>query len=229
MKKLAVVALLAVFCFGATIMANAAVIGHLRLTDGTNSVTIDTNGACSSTGSATCIGTITVAGDAITFNGVIGNFNLNASTGTINNVQPPSIDLNSVNRSSTLGGTINVLWSVTGLTGSGGAYNSSIGGTTNGTVAYKAYFDNSDTAFGIASLLSSFTSAGTPFANGQGGTFSTDGSYSLTQVATVTHAAGTNQISSFDANLSIPEPASMSILGAGLIGLAGLFRRRLAK
>ncbi|HWR17290.1 MAG TPA: PEP-CTERM sorting domain-containing protein [Terriglobales bacterium] len=222
------VILLAVLVLGAT-LASASTIGTLGLQVGSDWITLTTTGTCAdSQAGAICAGfTKTSNTNQVTLNGSLGVWTVNVSTGLIVSTVPPEIDLNSVNLSSGAG-TILIGWTVTGFTGSGGNAHSAIGGTTGGTVEYQAYYDNSDTAFGYANTIGALlTFNTTPFAGATNGMIAGDGSYSLTQLVQITHAGA--GVTSYDAHLSIPEPASMTILGAGMIGLAGLFRRKLVK
>ena len=105
---------------------------------------------------------------------------------------------------------------------------SSIGGTTDGEVTYQTYVDDSNALNGQAVQvgdLGPFTTLA--FSGLDTGSATVSTPFSMTQVINVSHdRAGRTDITTGDANLRVPVPATLGLLGVGLIGLGWLGRRR---
>lgn len=99
----------------------------------------------------------------IEFIGAVGVFDVNVTTGISKPVSGtanlPILNLNSVNVSSTAGGTLAIRLTDTDFTGPlGPGVSSSLdfGGTTNGTAALDAFLDNTNAQFGTGIPVGSF-------------------------------------------------------------------------
>ena len=168
----------------------------------------------------------------VTFMGTLGNFSVNVTTGLtkpeIGSADWPYLDLNSVNVSQGTG-TLTIMWTDTGFTNASaiGAFESRIGGTTDGTLSFQAYLDTSNAEFGMTTPLSDLG----PFIDGAfsdeylwSGSFD-EQPYSITLVATIIHD-GAVQVTSFDASVkAVPIPATLLLFGSGLFGLVGIRRK----
>jgi hypothetical protein len=179
-------------------VAPAYAVPQLRLSDGVHTVT--------ATGS----------GGVVTFAGSVGVFTVNVTTGishTITNLDLNSIDL------STGPGHLTIQLTDTGFT-SLGAGKMAIGGTSTGSVTYKAYFDTGNTPFATTSLIGTITGGGVPFAGATQGQGPGTGPYSLTEEVTITHN-GDGGLTSFNADLHVPEPSSSLLLGMSFMSLFG--------
>src|SRR3972149_5103314 len=129
----------------------------------------------------------------------------------------------------TTGGTLNVAITQTGLgplpTGSS-SLRTSVGGVTSGTVSFNTYYDISDLAFGTGTLAGSLGPYGPGAFSGVTGAPITTGAnlYSITANASITQAGAGS--TSFNDEVSVPEPSTLLLLGGGLVGIGIWFRRK---
>ncbi|MGI9494170.1 MAG: PEP-CTERM sorting domain-containing protein [Geminicoccaceae bacterium] len=167
----------------------------------------------------------------VSFIGSLDNFTTNFTAGVSQPTlvgTPTLIDLTSQNISNSAG-SITIELTDTDFTNQTSYLLSAIGGTTNGSVTYETFVNtaNGDPFDGIQlaekTLEDAFFSSGSLFPIELSGDFP----YSLGIRVTIEHGAGT-KISSFNSEIRIPEPASLGLLGTGLL-LAGLALSRRRK
>ena len=193
----------------------------MRITDGTNTVTVDSTGTVTFSPGCVCT-TLTpptgvAANHEITWAGTIGNFSITGgftgkpkafSPATIQAIDIESGGLTNIGASIA---TLTVTWSDTGFTGIGP---SSVTAFTSfsgaGTVNYTAYVDPSNTLFGEAPpAVAVATLSNTP-----SGILTTAGAapasepFSLTLVAAITLNPGETVANDFDIQVTIVPPVT---------------------
>jgi hypothetical protein len=224
MKKIILSTVLGIAAIGLAVPHQANAVPTLMLSDG-----ITTHTVVLSDGAA---GDQSTDPGVVTFNGAIGSWSVNVTTGIVLNEGRPYMDLNSINVSSTTSTastTLNIYFSQTGFTANNGSWEAAIGGVARNTVAYSTYLGASNALFDTSVGLTNSGLLGSgAFSNTTASNTILPGPYSLTQYIQIVHGAGTRN-TSFNAELrSVPEPSALLLMGLGFLGLA-LWRQREAR
>jgi len=159
--------------------------------------------------------------DAVLYFVNLGGWSFSASTAgvapSLGTPALPSLHFGSVYSSGFGAGSIYVAATEDGYTGPLlGNYLLSVGGLTMGTVSVEAFINS--TLLGSLGLLTG------AFSGTIGGPVYISGPYSLTIATTITHTEP--GWSSLDTGLALPEPASLILLGSGLLVLGLVSGRR---
>lgn len=174
------------------------------------------------------------------FNGALGNWSINVTSGVSTPVLDPNrMDLNSLNVSNfsapAPGGYIDIWLSQTGYSAGGidslVSFFGEIGGTTQGSLTWMLFADDNNTLFGDQFIVDGGTNATSPIADVLSGAFTLSDTFSLTLYVRINHGSGTrsssfNYAGSFDAPNQVGEPGTLALIGAGLLGVVMLRRRR---
>jgi len=146
----------------------------------------------------------------------------------------PDMDLQAGVRRGAGTRTMKVYLTDTGFNGIGQAF-MSIGGTTrSATITYETYWSPSNAEFALTNLIGSQTFVIGSTTGGFSGDKVSLGAignavgYSLTQVVTIAYTGGGDHLTTFNAALNVPEPATLGLFGAGLLGALAVRRRRQA-
>jgi hypothetical protein len=208
-------------CFAMTFPSIANATPVLQLSSGGVTITVADGDPLDANSSA----------GVVTYLGPIGSWTMNVTTGQtdLGSMTAPVFDLNSTDTSSSgdiVAADLVIMLSDTGF--QGGAlttFNSTIGGTTSGTLTYKIYYGTG--LFDLSNEIGDLSFSTNPFSGAVSVSGVTFQNYSLTQVVTISHPVGYVS-SSFNAMLSnpVPEPSTLILFGSGLAGTCLFFRRR---
>ena len=171
-------------------------------------------------------------GGVVTFVYVVGSWAGSVATGA--STSPvPLIDLHGFAMSSGAGSLTMFVSDIDFTLGPSAALHNffgAIGGTqpaSGASISYSMWTDDANALFGTIDLIDSGAKTGTQLSDVLAGTATTTDTFSMTLGVIVMHRVG--GFSSFDfegAGAAVPEPGTLVLLGAGLLLLAGMGRRK---
>ena len=236
MKRALFGVMLAVLLVGLSSRAFATTTDSLQVSSGGLTATIGDNGACVGAGCGAMSGDLNPVAGTDTITGSLNGWTLSIVSGTSNSpgLIPFGLDITSLTASCTIVGgctglnSLDIQYSDVNFASAPSAFSTSYSATTTGlgSTSESAFLSNLNTLFAETTLIGGVGPFSAPGGAGTAiGGVGAVAPYSLT--LDQTFSGGDNSSFSVDGNVTaVPEPASLTMVGTGLIGLAGLLRRK---
>lgn len=159
--------------------------------------------------------------DVVHYSGAVGTYFVNITTGQ---ALGGGLDLNSVDTSTTAGGTLRV--ELSGYVTTADHWTSELGGTTAGSVTWNVWSSGVG-LFDHGSLLGTYSSSSAAYSTTLASAIAAGPKY-ITLEMVITHSAGGVKVTSFDGTFHpIPDGgATAMLLGLGFLGLGAVSRRK---